>query len=294
MTAESIELVAGRFLEHNRALGRKYLSEEHELRLLVRFADARGIIRLDRLTPGVLDDFLGSRSRSRPRSFNHLLGVVGCLLEWAVSQQLLTVSPLKTRRRRTTANRIPFLFDQAQARRLLDAAGALADNSRAPRRARLIGRSSGSATGSGSVPARRADCGSATSTPPATCSSSKAGSSARAASFHTDQGSRPCSPSNSNDVQRTARPAVMSRCSPSTASEPCTHAPPARRSTSSSSGWSCQCPTESGHRRCTASVTASPSAACCAGTARGWTRPPDCTGSRRSWGTSIRPQPRST
>ena len=134
MTAESIELVAGRFLEHNRALGRKYLSEEHELRLLVRFADARGIIRLDRLTPGVLDDFLGSRSRSRPRSFNHLLGVVGCLLEWAVSQQLLTVSPLKTRRRRTTANRIPFLFDQAQARRLLDAAGALADNSRAPRR----------------------------------------------------------------------------------------------------------------------------------------------------------------
>jgi site-specific recombinase XerC len=125
MTAERIELVIERFLEHKRALGRKYLSEEHELRLLVRFATAREITRLDQLTPGVLDDFLGSRPRSRPRSFNHLLGVVGCLLEWAVSQQLLTVSPLKTRRRRATSNGIPFLFDQAQARRLLDAAGAL-------------------------------------------------------------------------------------------------------------------------------------------------------------------------
>jgi hypothetical protein len=113
MTTDSIEFVVGRFDEHKRALGRKYVSEEHELRLLVRFADGQGIIRPDQLTPGVLDDFLGSRSRSRPRSFNHLLGVVGCLLDWAVSQQLLTVSPLKARRRRATANRIPFLFDQA-------------------------------------------------------------------------------------------------------------------------------------------------------------------------------------
>ena len=77
MTAESIELVVERFLEHKRALGRKYLSEEHELRLLVRFAAAQQITRLDQLTPVVLDDFLGSRPRKRPRSFNHRLGVVG-------------------------------------------------------------------------------------------------------------------------------------------------------------------------------------------------------------------------
>jgi integrase len=89
---------------------------------------------LDELTPALLDDFLGSRPRSRPRSFNHLLGVVGCLLDWAVSQQLLVVSPLRARRRRGSADRIPFLFDPVQARRLLDAAGALADNARAPQR----------------------------------------------------------------------------------------------------------------------------------------------------------------
>ena len=52
------------------------ISEERELRLLVRFADEHGVRRLDQLTPALLEDFLASRPRPRPRSFNHLLGVV--------------------------------------------------------------------------------------------------------------------------------------------------------------------------------------------------------------------------
>jgi integrase len=132
--SESIELTVGRFLAHKRAHGRKYLSEQAELQLLIGFAAEREVIQLDELTPALLDDFLASRPRSRPRSFNHLLGVVGCLLDWAVSQQLLEISPLRARRRRVTSSRIPFLFDPVQARRLLDAAGSLADNSRASQR----------------------------------------------------------------------------------------------------------------------------------------------------------------
>ena len=134
MRGESLEVTVDRFLESKRAVGRRYVSEQYELRLLVRFAAERGLARLEELTPALLDDFLASRPRSRPRSFNHLLGVVGCLLDWAVSQQLLAVSPLRARRRRATSTRIPFLFNPAEARRLLDAAGALADNPRAPRR----------------------------------------------------------------------------------------------------------------------------------------------------------------
>ena len=122
------------FLAHKRAIARKYISEEAELRLLVRFADERGIDRLDQLTPAVVDTFLASRPRSQARSFNHLLGVLGCLLDWAVTHELLESSPLQTRRRRVTATRIPFIFDPAQARQLLDAAGALPDRSRAPHR----------------------------------------------------------------------------------------------------------------------------------------------------------------
>ena len=78
--------------------------------------------------------FWALRPRCRPRSFNHLLGVIRCFLDWAVVQESLSVSPLEVRRRRVTASRIPFIFDVVQARRLLLAAASLPDNSRARQR----------------------------------------------------------------------------------------------------------------------------------------------------------------
>jgi site-specific recombinase XerC len=131
--SESLASAAKRFLEYRRALGRKYISEEHELALLVRFSEAEGICDLDELRTVALDTFLASRPRRRPRSFNHLLGVIRCFLDWAVTQELLSVSPLEVRRRRVTASRIPFIFDVVQARRLLVAA-ASPDNARARQR----------------------------------------------------------------------------------------------------------------------------------------------------------------
>jgi integrase len=131
------ETIAGaveRFIAHKRAHGRKYHSEARELALLVRFAAEHQVSCLSGLTPALLEDFLASRPRPHPRSFNHLLGVVRCLLDWAVTWGLLAASPLQARRHRVTAARIPFLFDPAQARRLLDAAAALPDGPRAPAR----------------------------------------------------------------------------------------------------------------------------------------------------------------
>jgi integrase len=132
---ESIEEVVGRFVAHKRALGRKYTSAQSELRLLVRFCAERGVTGIDQLTSALLEEFLASRPRSRPKGFNHLLGVVRCTLDWAVAQQLLEVSPLRARRRRVTSQPIPYIFDPQQVRRLLDAAGALPDNARARGRA---------------------------------------------------------------------------------------------------------------------------------------------------------------
>ena len=130
----TLELTVSRFVEHKRAVGRKYESEEAELRLLVRFAEEHGASRLEELTPVLLDDFLASRPRPRPRGFNHLVGVVRRLLDWAVAHELLEASPLQTRPRRETANRIPFLFDTTQVRRLLDGAAALPNCTQAPQR----------------------------------------------------------------------------------------------------------------------------------------------------------------
>lgn len=119
------------FLAHKRALGRKYRTEEATLRLLLAFAGQLGVTHLRQLTPNLVDEFAASRPRPRARSFNHLIGNLGCFLDWAVAQRRLDASPLRTTRRRETERRLPFLFDTAGARRLLDAAAALPDNSRA-------------------------------------------------------------------------------------------------------------------------------------------------------------------
>lgn len=123
--SERIETTVVRFLAHKRGIGRKYVSEERELSLLVRFAAEHSVHRLEQLTSALVEEFLSSRPRSRPRSFNHLLGATSGLLE---------ASPLRARPRRVTNSRIPFLFDVAQARQLLETAGALLDNPRAPER----------------------------------------------------------------------------------------------------------------------------------------------------------------
>src|SRR5260370_6558824 len=127
--SENLEMAVEGCLSHKRGIGRKYHSEGHEVALLVGFAEQHGGCRVGQRTPALLEEFLASRPRSRPRSFNHLLGVVAGLLDWAVTFELLEVSPLKVRRRRVTSAHVPFLFDASQARCLLQAAAALPDNS---------------------------------------------------------------------------------------------------------------------------------------------------------------------
>ena len=128
---DSLASAVADFLAHKRALGRKYQTEQATLRLLLAFAGRHGVNELRQLTPSLLQEFLASRPRERARSFNHLVGILGCFLDWAVTQQRLDASPLHRTRRRETAQRLPFLFNPAQARQLLEAAAALPDNPRA-------------------------------------------------------------------------------------------------------------------------------------------------------------------
>lgn len=128
--AEPIE----RYLAHKRSLGCSFRTEERGPRLLGRFLIERGIKTVEEIEPDLVEAFLASRPRTRSRSYNHLLGVVRRLFDWLVQQGVISRSPVRTRLRRETARRIPFLFDVDQACGLVEFAGRLPDRSHAPLR----------------------------------------------------------------------------------------------------------------------------------------------------------------
>jgi integrase len=119
-----------RFLAYKRALGRRFENEERQLRLFDRFLVQHALTSLEQITPDLVAEFLATRQRPRPRSYNQMLGVLRRLFDWLVTQEILPQSPLRARPRRMTAQPMPYLFDATQARRLLDLAGRLPDHSR--------------------------------------------------------------------------------------------------------------------------------------------------------------------
>lgn len=122
------------FLAYKRALGQSFLTEEYALRLLDAFLVQQKVQTIEGVTAELVDAFLASRPRKRPRSYNHLISVLGRLFNWLVKHSYLTDFPLRMQTRRETSQRIPFLFTPAMARKLLACAGSLKDSRRAPLR----------------------------------------------------------------------------------------------------------------------------------------------------------------
>jgi len=123
-----------RFLDYKRGLGRRYDNEEKTLRVFDSYLVEQEVEQLSGVTPELIDLFLASRHRARPRSYNHLLCTVRRLFDWMQDQERVAGSPVRARSRRETPQRVPFIFDLPTARRLLEAARRLPDNPRAPKR----------------------------------------------------------------------------------------------------------------------------------------------------------------
>jgi site-specific recombinase XerD len=121
------------FLAHKRALGYHVRTTESVLRLLDWFLVEQHVETIEAITPAVIETFLTSRPRTSPHSFNQLLGIVIHLFDWLIARDLVPRSPVH-KPRRTTASRLPFLFDPHTAQRLLEAARALPDTRNTPRR----------------------------------------------------------------------------------------------------------------------------------------------------------------
>jgi len=123
----SVHQAVNAFLTYKRSLNRKYDTEEAALHLLERFLITSGIENLTAVTSQDIERFLVSRPRSKPRSYNHLLGVLRRFFGWLVMQQLVTTTPVSAGPRRNTGQRIPYIFNLEQARRLLETARQLPD-----------------------------------------------------------------------------------------------------------------------------------------------------------------------
>jgi site-specific recombinase XerD len=124
------------FVNYKRALNRKYRSEAAALRLFDQYVGEHAATGWDSISSILIERFLQSRPRTRPRSYNHLLGVLRRFFDWAVVQGLVTASPIRSTPRRDIGQRIPYLFDLNDAKRLLEVVRTLPDRSRAPHRAR--------------------------------------------------------------------------------------------------------------------------------------------------------------
>lgn len=113
------------FLAHKRSLGRRYDVEEKTLALLDVYLLNNKIGNLAAITPAVVDEFLLSRPRPCPRSYNHLRCTLGRLFSYLVDHGKLGTTPLRSPPRRARYQRTPFIFDVATARRLLALAKTL-------------------------------------------------------------------------------------------------------------------------------------------------------------------------
>ena len=115
------------FIEHKRALRRRYDVEEKTLALFDDYLVAYHINGLSEVSAELIDRFLTSRPRVRPRSYNHLRCTLARLFAWMVGQGRLECTPVQSRPRRATYQRQPFIFDVADARSLLNLAQTLPD-----------------------------------------------------------------------------------------------------------------------------------------------------------------------
>jgi site-specific recombinase XerD len=113
------------FIAHKRSLGRRY---DVTLALLDAYLVNNRIGGLHELTPARVDQFLLSRPRVRPRSYNHLRCTLGRLFSFMVDHGTLTETPLRSPPRRARYQRTPFIFDAATATRLFTLAKTLPSN----------------------------------------------------------------------------------------------------------------------------------------------------------------------
>jgi site-specific recombinase XerD len=104
----SLAAFLSQFVQYKQALNRKYHADVEVLRLFDRYLHNRHIAGWQEIDSALIDDFLKSRPRVRPGSYNHLLGVLRRFFAFAIMQEWIQCSPVTANPRRNTGGRIPY------------------------------------------------------------------------------------------------------------------------------------------------------------------------------------------
>ena len=87
------------FVQYKQALNRKYRTESSALHLFDRYVSEHHVADWESIDPLLIDDFLKSRPRTRPRSYNHLVGVLHRFFVWSLVQRLTRSNPVRVKLR---------------------------------------------------------------------------------------------------------------------------------------------------------------------------------------------------
>ncbi len=110
------------FIGYKQALNCKYRTEANVLQMFDQYLCDHSVSDCESIDSTVIEGFLKSRPRRTAGSYNHLLGTMLVFFEWARVHKFIKHNPVKVEPRRETAKRIPYVFDLADARRLLELA----------------------------------------------------------------------------------------------------------------------------------------------------------------------------
>jgi site-specific recombinase XerD len=108
------------FIRYKQALNRRYRTEAFALRLFDRYLCAHHVGDWESIDHTLIDNFLKSRPRAKPRSYNHLVGVLRRFYAWAVLQGFTRCNPVNAPLRRETSQQMRYLFDLSDAKRLVE------------------------------------------------------------------------------------------------------------------------------------------------------------------------------
>jgi site-specific recombinase XerD len=126
------------FIRHKRSLGKKFDTEEKVLHLLDKHIIKKQLINISKMDLNFLKEFLVSRPRPRPGSYNHLLSVVRRFCDWLVRDEKISTSPISSiRSKRETSQRIPFIFNSDNFKALLALSEQLPDRPRTSHRGEI-------------------------------------------------------------------------------------------------------------------------------------------------------------